>query len=285
MTVLEAIQRSTEFLEKKGVDSPRLQSELLLGHVLKKKRLKLYLEHGSELSAEATEKFRELIRRRGLREPLQHLLGSAEFCGIELKVTPAVLIPRPETELLAEQGWLFLNSLPQEECRFLDFGSGSGCLAISLVRHSAKARGIALDRSAEALAVAEENARSTGVAERLEFVQSDGFSEIRPGVQFDLIISNPPYIPSAEIPSLQEEVRRFDPPLALDGGEDGLRFYRILAEQSGQFLRPMAKIMLEFGDGQEEALEELFSSHNWIVEKILPDYSGRARMLIARPKR
>jgi release factor glutamine methyltransferase len=281
VTVLEAIQKSTDFLQKKGVDSPRLQSELLLGYVLGLKRLKLYLEHTRELPGEALEKYRELIRRRGLREPLQHLLGTAEFCGIELKVSPAVLIPRPETELLAEQGWLYLNELDRE-CAFLDFGTGSGCISIAILKNAAKAKAVAIDASAEALAIAKENATSTAVSERLKLECSDGFSELDKSEKFDLLISNPPYIPTAEIATLQAEVRQYDPPQALDGGEDGLQFYRLIAERGQELLRPLAKIMLEFGYGQEQVLPQLFSAHNWIVEKIVPDYSGRARILIAR---
>jgi release factor glutamine methyltransferase len=281
VTVLEAIQKSTEFLQKKGVDSSRLQSELLLGHVLGMKRLKLYLEFSKELSQPALEQYRELILRRGQREPLQHLLGTAEFCGIELKVSPAVLIPRPETELLAEQAWLFLNSLA-EGSRFLDFGTGSGCIAIAVASKAGKSRGLALDRSEEALVIARQNAERAGVAERVRFLQSDSFSSLPADEKFDLLVSNPPYIPSAEIPGLQAEVREFDPHSALDGGEDGLDFYRLLAKEAPEFLVPMAKIMLEFGDGQADALQALFSRDNWIVEKIAADYSGRARILIAR---
>ena len=143
MTVLEAIQRSTEFLARKGVDSPRLQTELLLAHLLQRPRMQLYLNFERSLTPPEVETFRELVKRRGQREPLQHILGSTSFCGLEIAVNRNVLIPRPETELLAERGWTFLNRLstlnPQPTA--LDFGTGSGCLAIALAHHCPAARG------------------------------------------------------------------------------------------------------------------------------------------------
>lgn len=280
MTVLEAIQKSTDFLAKKGVDSPRLQSELLLAHVLKTKRLKLYLDFARALTDAETTALRDAVQRRGTREPLQHILGTASFCGIELKVNGHVLVPRPETEQLAEQGWSFLNSLNRESS-FLDFGTGSGCIAIALAHFAKQSRGTAIDKSAEALVVADENAVRNGVEARVGFVQSDSFQGIEPNLQFDLIISNPPYIPSSEIDTLQEEVRKHDPISALDGGPDGLDFYRLLAEQSARHLAGGGKLILEFGDGQQDLLRTLFSSAGWRVEAILNDLTERPRILIA----
>jgi release factor glutamine methyltransferase len=284
MTVLEAIQRSSEFLAKKGVDSPRLQSELLLASVLKMPRLKLYLEFERVLSDPQTDALRELVRRRGNREPLQHILGSTSFCGLEIKVNYNVLVPRPETELLAEEGWKFLNNLSVPEPRFLDFGTGSGCIALALVQFAPKSRGLALDQSSEALAVARENAVVNSMANRVEFLQSDGFSSLDPSLRFHLIISNPPYIPGREIPMLQEEVRNYDPHSALDGGADGLDFYRLLATEAARYIEPGGKILIEFGDGQENQISQIFADKNWIIESIKNDYTGRPRMLAAIPK-
>ena len=228
MTVLEAIQRSTEFLARKGVDSPRLQTELLLAHLLKQPRMQLYLNFERVLTPAEVEGFRELIKRRGQREPLQHIVGSTSFCGLEIAVNRHVLIPRPETELLAERGWTFLNQLstlnPQPSTA-LDFGTGSGCLAIALACKCPAAEVYAIDISPEALALARQNAARHGVAERIRFLQGDGFAALPEGSRFDLIISNPPYIPSGEIASLQPEVRDYDPRRALDGGRGwpGLR--------------------------------------------------------------
>jgi release factor glutamine methyltransferase len=286
VTVLEVIQRSAEFLAKKGVESPRLQVELLLSHVLKLPRMGLYLNFTRELTDAELASLRELIRRRGLREPLQQIIGSTSFCGLEIGVTNKVLVPRPETELLAELGWAALNESaakkPGVSLTALDFGTGSGCLAITLAVKSSAASITALDISEEALAIARENAARHQVESRIQFIRGDGFAALPPAMQFDLIISNPPYIPTAEILTLDPEVRDFDPRLALDGGDDGLDFYTRLAREAAIFLKPDAPIMVEFGDGQECAVQKIFESQKWIVEAVKADYSKRPRILIAR---
>ncbi|MEJ0090641.1 MAG: peptide chain release factor N(5)-glutamine methyltransferase [Limisphaerales bacterium] len=304
MTVLEAIQKSTEFLTKKGVESPRLQTELLLAHLLEMPRMKLYLNFERALTTVETDALRELIKRRSQREPLQHITGSTSFCGYEIIVNRNVLVPRPETELLAELGWQFLSTLNQQPSTALDFCTGSGCIAIALAAKCPNSKIVAADISADALALARENVARNNVAERVEFLQGDRFTVLKagwgerprepsfanvedgsPGVSphlFDLIISNPPYIPSAEIASLQPEVRDFDPRLALDGGADGLEFYRLIASQSKAFLKKDGKVMVEFGDGQGKAIQKIFETEKWIVEAVKEDYSHRARILIAR---
>lgn len=304
ITVLEGIQKSAEFLAKRGVESPRLQAELLLAHVLRLPRMKLYLNFERGLSEAETDAFRELVKRRSQREPLQHILGSTSFCGLEIAVNRSVLVPRPETEILAEAGWTFLSTLNSQPSTALDFGTGSGCIAIALAVKCPEAKVIALDVSAEALEIAKQNAARNGVAERIEFVQGDGFSAFAqklgrdeaagpterhvsrvggaPYQLFDLIISNPPYIPTAEIEKLEPEVRDFDPRSALDGGPDGLDFYRRFATEAAPFLKADGRIMLEFGDGQADAIRKIFEEQNWIVEAIREDYTQRQRILIAR---
>ena len=287
MTVLETIQRSADFLAKKGVESPRLQIELLLAHVLRLPRLKLYLNFERVLTAAELESVRGFVKRRGVREPLQHIVGSTSFCGIEIAVDPSVLIPRPETELLAERATSFLNSLsttnnePAEPLAALDFGTGSGCVAITLALKCAGARLVALDISPTALVVARANAARLGAV--VEFFESDGFSALPATAQFDLVVSNPPYIPSANIETLDPEVREFDPRLALDGGTDGLDFYRRLAREAVRFLKPSGKLMLELGDEQAVSVRELLAAHKWVVEAVELDYAGRERILIATP--
>jgi release factor glutamine methyltransferase len=282
MTVLEAIQKSTEFLGKKNVESPRLQTELLLAHMLKMPRMKLYLNFERALSPAEIDSLRELVKRRGQREPLQHIVGSTSFCGYEIAVSRDALIPRPETELLAELGWKFLSTINHQPSTALDFGTGSGCIAIALAAKCPNARIFATDISADALALAKENAAKNKASERIEFLQGDGFAALETGAQFDLIISNPPYIASAEIETLQPEVKNFDPRAALDGGADGLDFYRRLATEAKTFLKPGGKIMLEFGDGQADAIKKKLESEKWIVEAVQEDYSQRARILIAK---
>ena len=281
MTVLEAIQKSTEFLAKKGVESPRLQTELLLAHLLKMPRMKLYLNFDRVLLPAETDSLRELIRRRGLREPLQHITGSTSFCGYEIAVSRHALIPRPETELLAELGWKFLTTRHSSLATALDFGTGTGCIAIALAAKCPNTKITALDLSVDALALAKQNALQNQVAERIEFLRGDGFAALAGNTQFDLLISNPPYIASAEIETLDPEVKDFDPRGALDGGADGLDFYRRLAAEAKPFLKPDGKIMLEFGDGQTDAIKKIFENEKWIVEAVQDDYSQRARILIA----
>jgi release factor glutamine methyltransferase len=299
VTVLEVIQKSAEFLTKKGVESPRLQTELLLAHVLQLPRMKLYLNFERPLSDVELDFVRELIKRRGQREPLQHLTGSTSFCGLEIAVNRHVLVPRPETELLAEAGWEFLGK--HRSCSFenptsnsqrtgseagalmaLDFGTGSGCIAIALAAKCPVTRIVALDASADALVVAKQNAKRNQVGDRIKFHHCDGFGALAAEAQFDLIISNPPYIPRAEIDTLQPEVRDFDPRAALDGGEDGLVFYRRLAGEAAAFLKPGGRMILEFGDGQAEETSQILAAQGWTVEAIREDYNKRPRILIAR---
>jgi release factor glutamine methyltransferase len=278
VTVLEVIQRSTEFLARKGVDSPRLQTELLLAHLLKLPRMQLYLNFERVLGPAEVEAFRELVKRRGQREPLQHILGSVSFCGLEIAVNRHVLVPRPETELLAEQGWSFIGS---RAARMLDFGTGSGCLAIAVAVKCKAAEIVALDISPAALATAAQNAARHGVADRVRFVQGAGFAGVAAKGDFDLVLSNPPYIPGGEIEHLQPEVRDYDPRQALDGGPDGLDCFRRLALEAGPFLKPEGKMMLEFGDGQADPISQLLREQKWIVERIADDYTHRPRILIA----
>jgi release factor glutamine methyltransferase len=295
VTVLEVIQLSTDFLAKKGVDSPRLQAELLVSHVLGMPRMQLYLNFERELTSTEQDLLRELVKRRGAREPLQHITGSMSFCGLELEVNRDVLIPRAETELLAELGWGFLGELLKGDVcghnseavptrTALDFGTGSGALAIALAVHCPEARVKALDISTKALAMAKKNAARHAVVDRVDFVVGNGLSALPGAGKFDLIVTNPPYIPSTEIEQLEPEVRDYDPRSALDGGPDGLKFYRELALQAGPLLKPEGRFMTEFGDGQESGVAELFEQQNWIVERVVKDYTQRPRILIARTK-
>ena len=281
MTVLEAIQKSTEFLAKKGVESPRLQTELLLAHLLKMPRMKLYLNFDRVLTAPETDGLREFIKRRGQREPLQHIVGSTSFCGYEIAVSRHALIPRPETEILAELGWKFLSTRNLQPSTALDFGTGTGCIAIALAAKCPNAKITALDVSPDALALAKQNALQNQVAERIEFLHGDGFAALTATTLFDLLVSNPPYIASAEIETLDPEVKDFDPRGALDGGADGLDFYRRLAVEAKPFLKVDGKIMLEFGDGQADDIKKILETEKWVVEAMQEDYSQRARILIA----
>jgi release factor glutamine methyltransferase len=281
VTVLEAIQKTAEFFERRGIESPRLQAELLLAHVLQLPRMKLYLNFDRALTPVEVDAFRELVRRRGLREPLQHLTGTVSFCGLELAVSRAALIPRAETEMLAQLGWEFLQKHSSAAPAALDWGTGTGCLAIALAHKCPNAALFAMDISGDALELARANAGRHSLSGRIQFCPGDGFAGLPVGRRFDLIISNPPYIASAEIPTLEPEVRDHDPALALDGGSDGLDFYRRLAREAVDYLAPDGKLMVEFGEGQAPALGKIFAGQNWVVEAVVEDYSRRARFLVA----
>jgi release factor glutamine methyltransferase len=282
VTVLEVIQKSAEFLSRKGVESPRLQAELLLAHALKLPRMKLYLNFERQLTPAEADTTRELVKRRGQREPLQHILGSTSFCGFEIAVNRHVLVPRPETELLAEHGWQFLSTRNPQPATALDFGTGSGCIAIALAAKCPAAAIVALEISPDALTLAQQNAARHGVAERIRFLQGEALAILPDGIRFELVISNPPYIPSAEIESLQPEVRDYDPRGALDGGPDGLDCIRLLAAQAASRLQSGGRLMVEFGDGQAEAVQRIFEAQKWVVEAVQEDYTRRQRILIAR---
>lgn len=282
MTVLEIIRKSTEFLEAKGVESPRLQSESILAHLLAMPRMQIYLNFERSLSDSQLATCRELVKRRGNREPLQHLLGTVSFCGLEIRVSPHALIPRPETEQLVEHSEAFLKQLHCPAPQVLDFGTGTGCIAVALAVRCPSAQITALDISTDALELARTNASANKVLDRIELTHGNGVSALAAAPRYDLIVSNPPYIPSAEIDTLQPEVRDFDPRIALDGGSDGLEFYRSMAVDAPEHLGPGGGLVVEFGDGQACAISTVFTAEKWIVNSPLPDYSGRERFLIAR---
>ena len=283
VTIRTAIQSHEAFLASKGVESPRLQVELLLAHLLKLPRLQLYLDLDREVPQRELGQLEELVQRRAERVPLQHLIGSVSFNGLELEVNGDVLIPRPETEILAQLAVQRLSDQKKPAPVALDFGCGSGCLAIALAVGVPGAMVHAIDCSEAALAVARRNAQRHGVAERIRFHLGDGFAALPETTQpFDLLVSNPPYISTSEIATLDPEVRDHDPRLALDGGADGLDFYRRLAAEAPAFLLPGAPGLLEFGDAQEDDLRRLFSGSDWVFEAIENDLSGRPRIVIAR---
>ncbi|HEX3721066.1 MAG TPA: peptide chain release factor N(5)-glutamine methyltransferase [Verrucomicrobiae bacterium] len=282
LSILDVIQRSADFLAKRGVASPRLQVELLLAHALKMPRMKLYLNFERVLSEAELDALRALVQRRGQREPLQYIVGSTSFCGIEVGLNPSVLIPRPETELLAERAWVFLNQLADAPIA-LDLCAGSGCLAIALAVNAPKSRVHAVEISGEALALARENAAKHGA--QIEFHEGDFFSAAPPDLRCDVIVSNPPYIPSSRIEALEPEVRDYEPRLALDGGADGQDFYRKIAAQGRGFLRPEGRVMLELDEDGAEATRKIFVNEGWEVEALEKDYNGQARILIAHLNR
>lgn len=286
MTILETIQRGTQFLQNKGVESPRLQSELLVAHALRLPRLRLYLDFERQLKEEELSRIRDMVTRRARREPLQHIVGSVSFCGLEISVSPSVLIPRSETELMAEHAWQYLEQRSNEshnQLCALDFGTGSGCLALTIASHCPVVQWAALDISGTALEVAQANAVRLGI-KTVQFYLGDGFAALPKDearvCRFDLIVSNPPYIPTAEIQGLEPEVRDFDPRGALDGGADGLGFMRRLAVEAGDYLHRAGRLMVEFGDGQESAVSGIFQQAGWNVQAVVKDLNGTPRFAV-----
>ena len=280
--MLEVIQRSTDYLTQRGVESPRLQIELILGHVLQIPRLKLYLDFTRVVTETQLAAARALVKRRGQREPLQYILGSASFCGLEMEVNPHVLIPRPETEVLAERAWKLIGP-PACQPLVLDLCTGSGCLAIAIAAHCADAVVHAADVSFEALGVARSNAKRHGLSERVTFFQGDLFQAVPPATRYNLIVTNPPYIPTADVATLQPEIREHEPMGALDGGADGLGIIRRIAAEAPNFMAG-GSLLMEFSDGQGDAVREIFSSAPWLDIAIEKDFSNRERILIAHAR-
>ena len=278
MTIVELLTETAASIEKSGIESARCEAELMLSHVLGQKRSHWHFKSAEEVLLPVELRLRALLAERLRRVPLQHLLGSTSFCGLEIHVDHRVLVPRPETETLAECAWTFAKQLPAPS--ILDIGTGSGCIAIAIAKHVSVAKICAMDASSSALAVAEGNVRLHQFENRIRFVHGD-FSEGLPAEHFDLIVSNPPYIPTGEIASLQPEVRIHDPRLALDGGEDGLAAFRHLAKRA--FPKPSNRttLMMEMGDGQGNAVAEILQSAGWTVERLVSDLAGCERIIIA----
>lgn len=242
-TTLKVLTWTTGYLAEKGVENARREAEWLLCEATGLDRVGLYLNFDKPMSDDELAAYRALVTRRGKREPLQHILGSQEFDGLSFLVTPAVLIPRHDTETLLEQA---LQHAPHPHS-ILDIGTGSGCIAIALARRLPETQVTAVDLSVEALALAQRNAELHGAA--VEFLQGSFFEPVA-GRRFDLIVSNPPYITSADLLALQPEVRDHEPILALDGGPDGLTAYRAIVSQAAAHLEPNGWLLLEVGAGQ-----------------------------------
>jgi len=276
-TVQEIITATAGYLGKHEVESARLNAELLLAHVLGKKRIELYLEFDRPLGDRELDPLRELMKRRAAGEPLQHLLGTVEFHGRSFLCDARALIPRPETEHLVE----LLLALPAKPARVLDVGAGSGVIALSLAAEWPEAAVDAIDISPDALALAAENAARLGLAGRVRLLQSDLFSALAgQDSRYGLIVANLPYIPGREIAGLSREVRR-DPPLALDGGPDGAGVIRTFLDQARLHIEPGGVVALEIGAGQSEMLMEHLRLLGYNDIRSTADYGGINRFLFA----
>ncbi len=277
MTVLQVLQSTTAYFDKRGVESPRLNAEHLLAHSLGLKRIELYLEFERELTEGELAPLRELVRRRGQGEPLQHLLGTVEFCGLTFMSDKRALVPRPETEELVEL--IQKSEIRNQKSEILDLGTGSGVIALSLAAKLPEAQVHAADISEDALALARENATQLNLVDRVLFFRSDLLLYVNH--VYDVIIANLPYIPAADRVSLSREVLR-DPEVALYGGDSGDELIRKLIETAPPHLKPGGLLALEIGIGQAEGLAAFLSEANYRDISQRQDYAGVTRFLLAR---
>jgi release factor glutamine methyltransferase len=277
-TVLKILRWTTDYFADKQIDSARLEAELLLAATLDLDRVGLYVNFERPLNADELSSFRERVRRRSLREPLQYILGETEFWSLTFSVGPAVLVPRADTEVLVEEALMRIKGA----ARILDVGTGSGVIAIALAHEKAEIQLTALDCSEPALEVATINAQRNGVAERVSCLVGD-LAALPPG-PFEMVVSNPPYIPSKDWAELMPEVRDYEPRLALDGGNDGLEAYRQLAAQAGRVLTPGGWLLVEVGIGQAQEVSDLFEAAGMIDVGQRDDYAGIPRVVMGKTK-
>jgi len=282
-TILDLIQWTAAYFKSHEIDSPRLTVELLLAHALGIERIDLYTRFDQPLTAEELAGFKELIKRRLKREPVAYILGHRDFWDITLTVDPSVLIPRPETELLVETALkLFPARADAKKIRILELGTGSGAIILSLAAAKPGHLFYASDAAAGALAVARKNAGANQLADQVGFFAGCWFAPIHPDTKFDLIVSNPPYIAADEIAGLAPEICQYEPGCALDGGPDGLDCIRRIVRAAPGHMRPGGHLMLEIGNGQREAVENLIEDTAGMrFAQSIPDYAGYDRVMVA----
>jgi release factor glutamine methyltransferase len=272
---------TTQFLSKKGIDKPEVEAQILLAHALGWKRLDLFMRQDEEPPEDARQRFRDLVRQRAEGCPTAYLVGRKEFFSLEFEVSPAVLIPRDDTEWILTEFLCLAKEKTEPEV--LDVGTGSGCLAIAVAKRHKTARITAVDISPEALAVAARNASSHGVADRITFLEGDLFGPLPAGQRFAFVLSNPPYISHAEFVQLPKDVRDFEPRLALDGGLDGFAIFDRLVDQAREYLEPGGHLLVEIGCAQETAgRERIARLPGYELGKTVHDLAGHPRVLCAR---
>ncbi|NLM51699.1 MAG: peptide chain release factor N(5)-glutamine methyltransferase [Firmicutes bacterium] len=278
-TVQEALRRASLQLQAAGLQQPRREAEALLCAMLKRPLAWIYAHGEYVLSAAEETLFGAWVRRRARHEPYAYITGEREFMGLSFLVTRDVLIPRPETEILVETAVALLKE--KAEPRILEIGVGSGAVAVSLAVFLPTATVVGVELSAAALEVAGQNARRHQVNERLSFLHGDLYAPVA-GRYFDLVVSNPPYIPSVQLPQLAETVKNYEPMLALDGGADGLHFYRRLNGELSQLATPPPFFLLEVGQGQAEPVARLCRQAGFKQIEKIPDLAGIERVILAR---
>jgi len=261
LTILNAIKLSTEYLEKKGIESARLNSELMLAEILNCKRLDLYMAFEQPMKQQEVEKLRELIARRGKNEPLQYILGKTEFFGLSFFVNNSVLIPRQETETLIEI--VIEQNKSKGKIKILDIGTGSGIIPITLAKNLLQAEFVAIDSSLGAINTAKQNAEYNEVNERINFIHSDLFKTSYEESNFDIIISNPPYVSLDEYKDLQKEITHYEPEIAVTDYEDGYKFYKYIGLHSKLWLKNSGRLYLEIGIAQIEKVTSILINNGF----------------------
>lgn len=283
MNISTALKYAAEILNDSGVANPGREASSLLAFALDKPSAFLIAHPEYELTNDETDRYEGFVERRANREPFQYITGRQEFYGLDFQVSPDVLIPRPETEILVEEAIRELNKLKElnklSELAFCEIGFGSGCISVSILHNVPNATAIGVDISEKAIAVAERNAARHGVADRLTLIKGDLFAGI--DQKFDMIVSNPPYIPFADLTDMQKEVRDFEPHNALFAGNDGLDIVRRLIEEAPEHLSPCGLLLIEIGFGQAEKLRGRFDLSIWNEPEFLTDLQGILRTVKA----
>lgn len=277
LKVLEAIQLSTDFLEKKGIESPRINAELLLAEILKCKRLDLYLSFDRPLSETEKIRYREFIQRRGKFEPLQYIIGYVEFYGLRLNVNPAVLIPRPETEFLIET--IIKKVTERGKLNILDIGTGSGNIPVALAVNLPDSYIRSIDISKDAVYLAKENAELNNVKNIIDFSVNDIFKFPASTETFDVVVSNPPYIGEVEYNDLQREIVEYEPKNAVTDLADGFKFYKKISELAKFLLNKDGMIFFEIAFDQADETYKILEVEGFLNIEILKDYSGNDRVI------
>jgi release factor glutamine methyltransferase len=278
--LIEVLREATAFLNAKGIENPRLDAERLMSHVLGISRIDLYLRFEQPLSQKERDACKEFLRRRARYEPLQYILGEAEFMSLPFKLTPAVLVPRPETEVLVEH---IVNDVGKKErIRILDIGTGCGNIAISLAKYLNDAEVVGIDTSEDAMAVARQNARRNGVDHKTYFllgdVKNDDFRHIIEP-PFGLVVSNPPYVSNDDFEKLPAEIRDYEPKQALCDGGNGYSFFRLISQKGREILQKGGRLYFEMGDGQSRSVQAILEDFGYQDICIFSDLNGIERVI------
>ena len=276
MNALELINIGTKELQKKKIESFRLDSELLLSKILNKKREEVLINLGQEISSKHLFNYKNLIHRRSQNEPMAYIMEEKEFWSRNFFVSPDTLIPRPETELMVES---LIKTFRKKNISILDIGTGSGCILISLLSELKNSNGVGIDISKKALAMAKKNSKKHNMINNIKFINKSLDSKFIQ--KFDLIVSNPPYIRSNDIKNLKDDVKRYEPRLALDGGNDGLDLIKKIIYKAKYILKIKGMLALEIGNEQFKKVSEILTKNNFKIEKNIKDYKDNIRCIIS----